>query len=355
MKKNVYIDLEEGFEEDIEPAKANKPIVAICSATRSKSNWRSLKDTTLQTLLVPSIEKTVSSYDRSEYDFQLYLAADADDQFWLLNQNSLKTPSWLPVHIGFYETPKHKIPFNPMMRAAYNNGAEYLVRINDDTEFVTSDWVSEAVAKLASYDPPNVGMVGPNCAEGNTKIMTHDMVHRTHLDIFEHYYPEVFSAWWIDNWISKVYGPQRSTKMMDWTVKHHTHKHGTRYEVQHHEKQLLKGELEKGAGKIEAWSSPKFKQTTCSKYSPSSKHAPSQYIWDADIELNADVELIESSIYTPPCCCFRVVHGQWFTSCPLQKPSCCLQRNCFFISTIQFSSKNNGIRKRLFAQAHRNH
>jgi len=41
--------------------------------------------------------------------------------------------------------------------------------------------------------------------------------------------------------------------MMDWTVKHHTHKHGTRYEVQHHEAQFLKGELEKGAAKIDAW------------------------------------------------------------------------------------------------------
>ena len=96
-----------------------------------------------------------------------------------------------------------------MMRAAYNDGAEYMVRINDDSEFVTSDWVSKAVANLASYDPPNVGMVGPNCREGNTAIMTHDMVHRTHLDIFEHYYPDVFSAWWIDDWISKVYGPTK--------------------------------------------------------------------------------------------------------------------------------------------------
>jgi FkbM family methyltransferase len=230
-----------------------KTMIAICAATHSKSSWRSLDDTTLQNTLIPSIRKTISSADRSNYDFRLYLAADHDDQFWLNNQNNVKTPDWLSVHIGVYDVPKHKIPFNPMMRAAYNDGAEYMVRINDDSEFVTTDWVSKAVAKLATYDPPNVGMVGPNCREGNTDIMTHDMVHRTHLDIFEHYYPDVFSAWWIDDWISKVYGPQRSTKMMDWTVKHHVHKHGTRYAVQHHEAKLLKGELEKGAAKIEAW------------------------------------------------------------------------------------------------------
>lgn len=230
-----------------------KSVVAICAATRSKSDWRSLDDTTLQNVLIPSIQKTISLTDRSKYDVRLYLAADHDDQFWLNNKNSVKTPDWLSVHVGFYEVPEHKIPFNPMMRAAYNDGAEYMVRINDDSEFITSDWVSKAIAKLESYEPPNLGMVGPNCLEGNTAIMTHDMVHRTHLDIFEYYYPDVFSAWWIDDWISKVYGPKRSTKMMDWTVKHHTHKHGTRYEVQHHEAQFLKGELEKGGAKIGEW------------------------------------------------------------------------------------------------------
>ena len=244
-----------------QPHLKTKTMIAICAATHSKSNWRSLDDTALQNILIPSIEKTISTSDRSKYDFRLYLAADHDDHFWLQNQNNVKTPDWLQVEIGFYEVPEQKIPFNPMMRAAFNDGAEYLVRINDDSEFVTSDWVSKAAAKLASYDPPNVGMVGPNCREGNTAIMTHDMVHRTHLDIFEHYYPDVFSAWWIDDWISKVYGPERSTKMMDWTVKHHTHKHGTRYEVQHHEANLLKGELKKGAAQIEVWLSKTDKPT----------------------------------------------------------------------------------------------
>ncbi len=258
-----------------------KPMIAICAATHSKSNWRSLGDTALQNLLIPSIQKTISTSDRSKYDFRLYLAADHDDHFWLRNRDNVKTPDWLPVEIGFYEVPEQKIPFNPMMRAAFNDGAEYLVRINDDSEFVTSDWVSIAVAKLASYDPPNVGMVGPNCREGNTAIMTHDMVHRTHLNVFEHYYPDVFSAWWVDDWISKVYGPQRSTKMMDWTVKHHTHKHGTRYAVQHPEAKLLKVELEKAAAKIEAWirdEQVSRDTSTCSEY------APSKYIWDAGIE-----------------------------------------------------------------------
>ena len=279
--------------------------------------WRSLGDTTLQNTLIPSIEKTISTSDRSKYDFRLYLAADHDDQFWLNNQNNIRTPDWLSVHVGFYEVPEHKIPFNPMMRAAYNDGAEYMVRINDDSEFVTSDWVSKAVANLASYDPPNVGMVGPNCREGNSAIMTHDMVHRTHLDIFEHYYPDVFSAWWVDDWISKVYGPQRSTKMMDWTVKHHFHKHGTRYEIQHHEAQLLKAELEKGATKIETWllGLTKFKQNCENiqrKIKENSWNSLSKTLKDSWKTLKCEKSLIVKTPAPPPSIlkkCLLVANG----------------------------------------------
>ena len=64
---------------------------------------------------------------------------------------------------------------------------------------------ADAVRALGGFSPPNVGVVGPYCAEGNTLILTHDFVHRTHLQIFApHYYPPVFSDWWMDDWISKV-------------------------------------------------------------------------------------------------------------------------------------------------------
>ena len=230
-----------------------KPMFAICIATHSQWNWRSLNDTTLKQLLIPSISETVSVADRSKYEFRLYLAADHDDDFWLRNQKNLQTPDWLSVHIGFYNVPESKIPFNPMMRAAYNDGAEYMVRINDNSECVTPDWVSIAVAKLASYEPANVGMVGPNAAERYPAHMSHDMVHRTHLDIFEHYYPDIFSAWWLVDWISRVYGEKRSTKLMDWRVKHHWNIYSRHYEVQRNEEKLLKEELDKGKTKIGEW------------------------------------------------------------------------------------------------------
>ena len=142
--------------------------------------------------------------------------------------------------------------FNYMMAAAAADGADYLYRVNDDTEFVGAGWASQAVAALRSYSPPNVGVVGPVCHEGNTRILTHDLVHRTHLQIFEHYYPPIFSDWWMDDWITHVYGPARTTKG-PFVVKHLWTVHGTRYQVDHSHERRLATELDAGRRRITHW------------------------------------------------------------------------------------------------------
>jgi FkbM family methyltransferase len=472
-----------------------------------------LADSSLQTLLIPSIERYVTKEELDAWDVRLYLGIDHDDVFWLEHHERFEHPSWLTIDRGFYETPNHNVPFNEMMQHAYEDGAEYLVRINDDTEFVTKGWITQGVATLRGFDPPNVGVVGAtqtythvvfstfksngtglrsqiesntrsnleglskrvhtiwfedddveknvhgtpvlrsmytqafsqlpdadtytyvngdllvdgdfvrtadavvsaskgghlsrrfllvgkrtnvdwrgkttvedfdahhsegtlfwnnaqdyfmvskhtfdwekaipafvigragydnwlvdtafhdpevalidatptiraihqtdhegNVAQGgpnrpdqhyNHKLgkgewdhgttdyaeletfwmtdgtvgvrdrqglidiggMTHDMVHRTHLEIFETYCPSVFSASWVDDWITKVYQPGRSRQLKDWEVKHHTGKHGTRYNVQHSEGGLLKEELEKGQKKVAAWLKKRMPRQTLS-------------------------------------------------------------------------------------------
>ena len=124
-------------------------------------------------------------------------------------------------------------------------------RINDDTQFV-SPWLAEALRTLRSYTPPNVGVVGPTCHEGNTRILTHDLVHRTHLDIFEHYYPPIFSDWWMDDWITHVYSPSR-TRRGPFVVRHRIGHQGTRYEVDQSHEQQLQSELASGRRRVERW------------------------------------------------------------------------------------------------------
>lgn len=55
------------------------------------------------------------------------------------------------------------------------------------------------------------GAVGPSCKQGNQRILTHDFTHKLHMEIFEQqYYPPELNDWWMDDWISMVYGSQRT-------------------------------------------------------------------------------------------------------------------------------------------------
>ena len=59
------------------------------------------------------------------------------------------------------------------------------------------------------------GVVGPFCEEGNQNILNHDFTARLHMDIFGmNYYPPELVDWWMDDWISSVYGDGR-TRMLE--------------------------------------------------------------------------------------------------------------------------------------------
>lgn len=80
--------------------------------------------------------------------------------------------------LGFFNELKKPGPmFNFLSAAAVADGADYVYRINDDTEFSTR-WAHSLVSALKQLSPTNLGAVGPTCMEGNKKIMTHDFVHR---------------------------------------------------------------------------------------------------------------------------------------------------------------------------------
>lgn len=81
--------------------------------------------------------------------------------------------------------------------AAFKEGADYVLRTNDDTVLPSrKDWLTIFINDLRSRHPiPNVGVVGPLCKEGNTNILTHDFTHRTHVLIHGFYYPRSMPTW----------------------------------------------------------------------------------------------------------------------------------------------------------------
>jgi hypothetical protein len=231
----------------------NQTFVVVVACTRSLPGWKSINDTSAHSLLLPSVLRT-SHGERDDVRLEVLLAFDVGDSFWENDKNRQdlrKTHNQIAInYISVPKTRSHHIPFNEACRAAYEYGADFIVRVNDDSEFVTNGWITHGMNTLQSYKPPHVGMVGPTCHEGNNAIMTHDMVHRTHLDIFADYYPDEFDNWWIDDWISLVYGKNRTTKLPIWVVKHHLGEHRTRYKVDWTQRKLLSRLLDRGRRQI---------------------------------------------------------------------------------------------------------
>lgn len=142
--------------------------------------------------------------------------------------------------------------FLEMARRAYNVGADYFYRVNDDTE-MKDTWPALFVHSLQALGRP-FGAVGPKCNQGNQKILTHDFTSRLHMEIFEmNYYPPQLVDWWMDDWISYVYGKKRTFKAQNVHVIHHTGAHGQRYEVDRSNEGLLTNLIQQGKGKIRKW------------------------------------------------------------------------------------------------------
>ena len=213
-------------------AQQQLPLVAIVTSTRSTTKTTKATDTMLWKYLIQSILKTVTALDRQHFRVELFVAVDDIDEWWLQHCHELEPLlQWLPVTFGVYRKRNHHIPFNEMAYTAYQEheyNATYFCRVNDDTQFLSSQWITLAVQTLQNYDPPNIGVTGPACEQGNTNILTHDFVHRHHLEIFGGlYYPPAFNNWYLDDWISFVYsrtvlGPDfhRFSVLPTWKVKH---------------------------------------------------------------------------------------------------------------------------------------
>jgi len=202
-----------------------------------------------------------------DFEHWMYIAYDAGDAFYDSPVREAEVRGWveekivspltaagvtLRLSLLRYENTLRKPgpAFNFMMAAAFADGADYLYRINDDTRFVGA-WVASAVGTLRGLSPPNVGVVGPICNEGNRAILTHDFTHRTHLLIFDHYYPPIFSDWYMDDWITKVYDERM--RRGPFTVQHMVDFQGTRYSVDRSHELALENELRDGRRRIEHW------------------------------------------------------------------------------------------------------
>jgi len=259
-----------GGTSDISPAHSNMsstlPLIAVMAATTTrKVSKPSTRNLSLFTYLLPSLMRTVDCGFR----YECVLGYDQGDPFYDSEKGMAEVTQWFqnnvqtPMQLNGIQitlrlvrvknTLKKPGPvFIEMARAAYTAGADYFYRLNDDTELMAA-WPSKFVKGLSTLTGPK-GVVGPLCNQRNEGILAHDFTARVHMEIFEmNYYPPELTDWWMDDWISLVYGKQRTFRSLEAPVIHHTRSHGRRYTVNLGNAGRLAGLVKRGRGQIRKW------------------------------------------------------------------------------------------------------
>ena len=213
-----------------------RPVVGICLASTSKSKKKTghgLSAIPFFSVFLPSLAKTVEQ----GVDYRIYCGVDKGDTYYDSPKNQKEVQTWFDANIAkssaakginvslkvlLFDNPIHKPgpAFNYACKTAYDEGVDYMYRVNDDSEFTTV-FATNLIAELESRCPPFLGVTGPTCREGNTGILTHDFTSRIHLKIFDTYYPSELTDWWLDDWVTHVYGSDRTSRVENVIVKHH--------------------------------------------------------------------------------------------------------------------------------------
>jgi hypothetical protein len=207
---------------------SHTPHIAIILGTTSrKVASPSTANMALFTVSLPSIAKTVECGFR----YTVYLGHDSGDPFFDAPAGVQALAAWFEEHVRLplrqggidvalapvrVDNPSSKPGpvFNAVAQHARKAGADFFFRINDDTMMMTP-WAGAFACALCSLGPP-YGVIGPAEIPGpfpHEGLLIHDFVHPMHLDIFPDYYPPALTDWWLDDWMSKVYGPRRSYQL----------------------------------------------------------------------------------------------------------------------------------------------
>jgi hypothetical protein len=119
--------------------------------------------------------------------------------------------------------------------AAYDHGAEYFFKLNDDVFFLTSGWTGKLIASLARPPFSNFGVVGPYFTEGNEDNLEVQFFHRTHIDIFGYVIPFAYTDWGAESWFTRVYAVNGfACKVREVSISHQIWRFGHRYHVKTH-------------------------------------------------------------------------------------------------------------------------
>jgi hypothetical protein len=243
----------------------HNPMIAIVIPTTTRNiKVHSFNALSLFHDCLPALVATVVK----GFNYHVFVAYDKGDSFFDNKGKHAEITDWFAEHAvkplakkditmilelqGFPNPKRKPIPvFNQALQWAYTEGADFFFRINDDT-IMASPWANQFVKAMGKLGAAPYGAVGPR-DDRNPQILTHDFTHRTHMDIFTpYYYPDIFLDWYIDNWITRVYGRKR-TRQIAAVRCYNNGRHGTRYTPSDNVEGKLPDTLRKGGQKVLEW------------------------------------------------------------------------------------------------------
>jgi hypothetical protein len=128
-------------------------------------------------------------------------------------------PVVIPLHVYAYANTRHHNVWavNYISLAAYEQGYTYFLRINDDTQLVSSRWSTAFLRTIKAHYPSDYGSVAPfdpnYVGPPDAQVHTHSFVSRRHFEIFGFYFPFQTPNLWSDDWIGSVYNNWTSLRM----------------------------------------------------------------------------------------------------------------------------------------------
>ena len=160
-----------------------------------------------------------------------------------------------------------------ILAAAYNEGADYFIRVNDDTEFLSPDGYCRHWA-LARHVPVNVGVVGP-CDPFKAKraFMVTIWSTKTTFPFFKHITPLIFLLGnrYLDY---NVYAQFCDAVKGLGSFNHNESTGATRYSVQYNEENYLRDSILSGQKQVRDYVDGKSQ--ICKSILPTSKEVISQ-------------------------------------------------------------------------------
>jgi hypothetical protein len=178
-------------------------VALIIPSTSKNRNWLSPNDSLLY--------QTIQSFNattNNNFEYKFFVGQDTDDNFYN-NKDNLTFYENQGINIEFIQLDVEKghvtKMWNILAMRAYNDDFDYLYACGDDILFNKLGWMDECINVLLRHN--NIGLTG------NSSILTQCFVHRTHIDIFNFFYPEEIKNWYCDNWINDVYGKDMTFKL----------------------------------------------------------------------------------------------------------------------------------------------